>query len=410
MRKTATPTRERSTAAGEPVLIGGEAENLITRMRRWAGTPNGAVWLDAAWVFLLTRALFLAITYMTPSLFPGAGIYGPHAQGSLGWWATQDAWQFIQIAQTGYHGAWLTAYWPMMPGLTHALGPLTGGNYRYSGLLVANVSGFALLVLLRRLAERELGAETGRRAMLYLAVFPTAFYLFAPYAESLFLALTVGAFLALRERRWLLAGLLGGLATLTKSNGILLTIPFAVEFYLAWRAGAAHWARLAYGALIPAGAALYAVYCWAMFGDPLAFAHAQHVWGRTAQAPWVTLADAIGGLFLHSAGGSVAGAHLLLNLAAVLVFLALLVPIFRLLPASYGLYSAAVILYFLTFAVAGSTFALQGDGRYVLMVFPAFMVLGALGRRRWIHEGLLIVMLPMLAILAGHYLLGLATG
>ena len=105
-----------------------------------------------------------------------------------------------------------------------------------------------------------------------------------------------------------------------------------------------------------------------------------------------------------------AGTHLLLNLAAVIVFLALLAPIFRLLPASYGLYSVAVTLYFLTFAVVGSTFALQGDGRYVLMVFPAFMALGALGRRRWLHEGLLIIMLPLLAILAGHYLLGLATG
>lgn len=409
MSNTATQVRERSHGAESTTLAGG-AETLAARARRWADTPDGAIWLDAAWVFLLTRALFVAITFLTPSLFPGAGVYGPHAHGSLGWWATQDAAQFIQIARTGYHGVWLTAYWPMTPGLTHALGPLTGGDYRYSGLLIANVSGFALLVLLRRLAERELGAETGRRAMLYLAIFPTAFYLFAPYAESLFLALTVGAFLALRERHWLLAGLLGGLATLTKSNGILLTIPFAVEFYLAWRAGVAHWARLAYGALIPTGAGLYAVYCWMKFGDPLAFAHAQHVWGRTAQAPWMTLADAIGGLFQSSAGGAVASAHLLLNLAAVLVFLALLVPIFRLLPASYGLYSVAVILYFLTFAVAGSTFALQGDGRYVLMVFPAFIALGALGRRRWMHEGLLIVMLPLLAILAGHYLLGLATG
>ena len=385
-------------------------EPLAARARRWASTPRGAAWLDAVWVFLLTRVIFVAITFLTPSLFPGAGIYGAHAHGSLGWWATQDASQFVLIAAQGYHGAWLTAYWPMMPGLMRVFAPFFGGDPRLSGLFISNVSGFAMLVLLRRLAERELGIETARRATLYVAVFPTAFYLFAPYAESLFLALTLGAFVALRERRWLLAGLLGGLATLTKSNGILLAIPFALEFYLAWRAGAARWWRAAYGALIPAGAAVFALYCWSAFGDPLAFAHAQRVWHRTAQPPWVTLADAVGGVMHPSSAGSVASAHLLLNLAAVLLFLALLVPIFRLLPMSYGLYSAAVILYFLTFAVAGNTFALQGDGRYVLMVFPAFMVLGALARRRWAHDGLLVLMLPMLTLLAGHYLLGLALG
>lgn len=409
MRNTAAPVRERNDTRTATLAATGIGR-LVGWARRWAATPSGSVWLDAVWVFLLTRIIFVVITFMTPSLFPGAGIYGLRAHGSLDWWATQDAWQFVQIARDGYHGAWLTAYWPTMPGLMRTLGPIFGGNYRMSGLLIANASGFAMLVLLRRLAERELGVETARRSMLYMAIFPTAFYLFAPYAESLFLALTIGCFVALRERRWLLAGLLGGLATLTKSNGILLTVPFAVELYFAWRGGAARLRWLICGVLIPSGAAVYAVYCWAKFGDPLAFAHAQKVWGRTAQAPWVTLASAIGGLIHNSSGGSVAGAHLLLNLAAVFVFLALLIPTFRLLPVSYGLYSVAVILYFLTFAVAGSMFALQGDGRYVLMVFPAFMALGALGRRRWIHEGLLIVMLPLLAILAGHYLLGLATG
>lgn len=396
-------------AAEEMVSVEIE-RSLVARARIWANSPRGAVWLDAFWVFLLTRIVFLAVTYLTPNLFPGAGIYGPHAHGSLSWWSTQDATQFALIATQGYHGAWLSAYWPMMPALMHALAPFFGGDPRFSGLLIANVSGFAMLVLLRRLAERELGVETARRAILYIAVFPTAFYLFAPYAESLFLALTIGSFVALRERRWLMAGLLGGLATLTKSNGILLTIPFALEFYLAWRAGLARWWRVVFGALIPAGAGAFALYCWSRFGDPLAFAHAQSVWHRTAQAPWVTLANAVGGLIHPSSTGGVASSHLLLNLAAVVVFIGLLIPIFRMLPMSYGLYSAAVIVYFLIFAVAGSTFALQGDGRYVLMVFPAFMVLGALARRRWMHEGFLMLSLPLLTILAGHYLLGLALG
>lgn len=409
MKTQLAPVRERNEIKNVTRTWAGPAA-LAARARRWAATPSGNVWLDAAQIFVITRVLFIAITFLVPSLFPGAGIYGPHAYGSLGWWATQDAWHFVQIAQDGYSGPWITAFLPMMPGLMHLLGPLTGGDYRYSGLLISNVAGFAMLVLLRVLAERELGVENARRATLYMAIFPTAFYLFAPYAESLFLTFTIGAFLMLRERRWLLAGMLGGLATITKSNGMLLALPFAITFFFAWRAGLARWWQLLYAALIPAGLGIYAAYCWERFGDPLAFAHAQKVWGRTTQAPWVTLASAIGSVFHRSSGGSVSSAHLVLNLGAVLLFIVLLIPIFRLLPLSYGVYSLAVICYFLTFAVADSRYALQGDGRYVLMVFPAFMAMGVLGQRRRIHDSLVMVMLPILAILAGHYVLGLAAG
>ena len=44
------------------------------------------------------------------------------------------------------------------------------------------------------------------------------------------------------------------------------------------------------------------------------------------------------------------------------------------------------------------------------MAFPAFMVLGIWGRSRRVHEALLLLMLPLLALATAHFLLGLATG
>ena len=159
------------------------------QVRRWSETPRGAIWRDAAWIWLLTRAVLLLLTPLIPALLQ------PKASGGLGAliaeWGQQDAEHFAYIAAHGYYPLIRTAFWPLFPALEHVLGPLTGGNYYLAGLLIANAAFFGALVALRRLAERELGPEAARRTILYLAIFPTAFYFFAPYSESLFLFLSL---------------------------------------------------------------------------------------------------------------------------------------------------------------------------------------------------------------------------
>jgi len=90
-------------------------------------------------------------------------------------------------------------------------------------------------------------------------------------------------------------------------------------------------------------------------------------------------------------------------------FLGLAVLVLRALPLSYGLYTLGVVLYMLCLGEAGALYAAAGDGRYVLMAFPAFMLLGRWGRRDLVHEVLLIVMGTLLAVLTGHFLLQLAS-
>ena len=64
----------------------------------------------------------------------------------------------------------------------------------------------AALFLLHRLTELELGRRLARPTLLLLAVFPAAVYFGAPYSESLFLLLAVGAFYAARSGSWAWAG------------------------------------------------------------------------------------------------------------------------------------------------------------------------------------------------------------
>src|SRR5205085_5711798 len=119
------------------------------------------------------------------------------------------------------------------------------------------------MFIIYQLATDTAGDQVAHRTLLYLCIFPTAFYLFAPYNESLFILLTAGAFLAMRLQKWWLAGLLGLLAALTRSAGILLVIPYLVEFWISRETVAASRQKMLLRilpiTLLPVGTSVYAI-------------------------------------------------------------------------------------------------------------------------------------------------------
>jgi hypothetical protein len=378
------------------------------RARAWSLTPGGRVWVEAAQVWAMTRAVLLALTYLVPALLlPGQRLGGILAP--LTSWATQDGAQYAFIAQRGYDVVWRAQFWPLFPLLGHVAAPVFGGNDALALMAIANVAFFGALAALRGVTERELGAESAYRATLYLAVFPTAFYFFAPYTEALFLCLAIMSVALMRQRRWWLAGVLGGLAVLTRSWGILLLLPFAVELFLAWRQGKARWYQTFAIVPLPAAVALYSAYCALRFHDPLAFSNTDVTTWRRSALPWQGIGQIVAGLKQVGAGSQIQAAHFLLNLAITLAFLAVIALSWRTLPASYTAYALGVFAFLVLFTTSNPGDAVSGNGRYMLMVFPVFMVLGAWGRRSWVHHLLLVGMLPLLALLCAHFLLGLAT-
>ena len=87
------------------------------------------------------------------------------------------------------------------------------------------------LTLLHRLVSLELGRPLAHPTLLLLAVFPAALYFGAPYAESLFLLLSVGAFYAARTGRWAWAGACAAAAAATRNSGVLLMLPLALIWW-----------------------------------------------------------------------------------------------------------------------------------------------------------------------------------
>ncbi|MFN8232649.1 MAG: mannosyltransferase family protein [Actinomycetota bacterium] len=227
----------------------------------------------------------------------------------------EDALWFPRITTGGYRADDGSGVLPALPALTRALSFLTGGHLLLAALLVSNVAFFALLVLYR-LTARTFSDAVARRTSSTPAIFPTAFFL-APYSESLFLLLSVSAFWFAREDRWWLAAVVGILAALTRSTGIMLAPaldhPGVRAGRRGWPApGAARHAqpplatRVVASCAVLLGPVLYLAWWQLAHGDPTAPLDAQANWGRVAAFPLTTLwrAATLALGFGHVGGGN----------------------------------------------------------------------------------------------------------
>ena len=374
------------------------------------------------WLFLITRLLLILVTYfgyilltadkyssilITPGTF-------------LSFWNHWDATRYVSIAQYGYKTPFDFAFFPLFPLLTGILAtPLGSWSYLLVAMLLSNVALLGTLFVLYQLAVDQAGEELARRTLLYLCIFPTAFFFFAAYNESLFLLLVTGAFLAMRRQRWWLAGLLGCLAALTRSAGLLLVVPYLYELWqcLYPGRGSGKWGRgvniLRYGRalapilLIPLGTCIYSFYCWKMTGNPLEFAAVQYHWARELSWPWVGLWHACFELFLNQPFGSFNEVHILLDLCATLGFIVLIILGWRKIRVSYSIWMALLLLYILLTPSVGQRDPLISNQRFVLEMFPAFITLALISLHKpRLHQTLLLLFPILLATLSLLFVMG----
>jgi hypothetical protein len=275
-----------------------------------------------------------------------------------------DAWFYRWIAISGYESrtpdgapknTW--AFFPLYPLLIRALG---GGGPRFPiiAMILSNTALlFALFVVAAAGRSLGLADDEAERAAWYIALFPTSYFFSLPMTESFFLLLSAGAFLAAARERWWASGIAGALASATRIIGIcllpaLLLLPYQRSTRLTRR----HLWLL----LVPLGIAAFVGFLYVRAGDPLAFVHAQTLWGR-GPSPTIDLSVLPKGLVISKPWNFVA-----LNVAAGLLMIAAGVSFLIRRQWSFAAYTL------LSVAVPLSSGSVQSLARYALVDFPMF--------------------------------------
>ena len=363
---------------------------------------------DIIWLFVATRLILVMVTYVGYILLtaPKYSSNPVDIVGILASWNHWDAANYVRIAQFGYQTPYDVAFFPLFPLLITAFAHILGSwSYLLVGTIISNAALLGALFVIYQLAVEAGGEQVAQRTLLYLCIFPTAFYFFAPYNESLFLLLTASTFLAMRQQRWWLAGLLGLLAALTRSAGILLVIPYMVELWTTRESITASRQNMLFRVLpillIPLGTALYAIYCWHISGNPLDFIAVQSHWGLHTTWPWQGIWQSLTEIFWYQPFGSFNEVHNLLDLSATLAFIALAIVGKNKLRASYSFWMGLALLYMILSPAIVALDPLESNQRFVLEMFPAFITLSMLGiKHPRLHQAIMLAFPTLLATLS----------
>src|SRR4051812_5111566 len=375
-----------------------------------------SVLLTVVW----TRLLVLAVAVVAVAIFgvhasneasfDRPGLTHPFASTSgaldtlLSPLARWDSAWYLDIAHSGYAGP-SSAFFPLYPVLVRGFALVSSpGALLVAAYAVSLAALVGALYLMHRLVTLELrsrevarersSSEVARDAVLMIALFPGALWLGAPYSESLFLLLSVGAFYAARTDRWAWAGGCAALASATRSAGIVLLVPLAL---LWWGSAERRWRNLACIALAPLGLVVYSVFLAASIGDGFAYLHLQEVWFRSfagplgavpdgAVAAWDGLRQILSGQRAHvyftEAGGDPMAAawHNVELFAFLLLALVAVVGVWRRLPRAYGAYVVVALALPLSFPVGPQP--LMSLPRFLAVLFPLFMWLALVCRTR----------------------------
>ncbi|MPZ72730.1 MAG: DUF2029 domain-containing protein [Nitriliruptorales bacterium] len=170
------------------------------------------------------------------------------------------------------------AFFPLFPLLIRATGTVTGLSLVHAGIFVTAVSGVLSIVAIWLLVHRVSGAAVADRAAVLVAFFPGSVALTLLYSEGVMMAAAAAALLALLQRRWVLAGVLGAVASATRPNGIAVALACAVAAAFAMR-DRRDWRALAAPVIAPMGMVGYLVWLWAWTGSA-------DVWFRVQREGW----------------------------------------------------------------------------------------------------------------------------
>jgi len=326
----------------------------------------------------------------------------PPAQNLLAWlervliapWQRYDAVWFERILVRGYiAGDGSTSFHPLYALTSWPLYRL-GLNATLSLLITSSLAALAFFWVFYKLATLDLAPSESWIALIFLAIFPVSFILFAPYTESLFLFLTAASLYTMRRYRWGLSAVLCFLATLTRQQGLFLSIPMA---WWAWEASGktlvgCKKALHGWLATLAAPAALlsFTVYRIGILHEGrvdftslqsliysaiFSSSNYQVVAGQAFRWPWQALATALSKIIYHPEN------NVITNLILGIAFLAAFILAWKHLNIADRLYSLTVVI--ISFSFTTGEYGYMSLPRHLFIALPVFIGLAAALRKPW---------------------------
>ncbi|KAA3654801.1 MAG: hypothetical protein DWQ04_34055 [Chloroflexi bacterium] len=332
----------------------------------------------------------------------------------LGPWQRFDTMHYTRIAAQGYATERDSVFPPLYPLGIRVFGELFGGShaaYMLAAILISNAACLGLFIVVYRLVADEFDESLSTRTLIYLGLFPVGFYLMAPYSESLFILLAITSVWAASKDKFVWAGVLGLLASLTRLTGWVLIVPLAYEFwrrylgYGSWKIEPISWYRRNITALImvgfpPLGTVLFIVYRWLVGLPSLPTIYAEY-WYQTTGFPGVDMLTALNTMFL---GGSARAGEFTLWFDFFVTLLLIGTTIhafFRFNRPTWGLYSGLLLLFILL--PTSEVKPLYSFSRYTLAFVPTFMLMAEYGRNPIVHRIILYVSLALYLYFSGQF-------
>jgi hypothetical protein len=408
---------------------GGRLDRVVRRLPLYA--------LGAFVLMTLVTTALATIIYHSVGPTPGRDyLDGP---GWLDAWFQGDSGWYYRIANDGYSyvpGVQSSiAFFPAYPLLVRGTGGLLGGDFSTAAGLVTLICGAGVVMLFADWVRTRVAPRTAVVAVALLLLYPYSFFLYGSgYGDASFLLTVLGSFALLERRHFLLAGLVGAVATAGRPVGIAVAVGLAVravELVAHDRAarrdvgvlvggspgGAApgpghttvdraatvpfrdllealRFVRWRQAALLLSGAGLVAwmVYLGVRFGDPLAFATVQAApgWNQGA-GPYTWFKVPFIGTVLK---GIWHDAVLLVPQALAALAAVLLV---RTVWRRFGWGYAAYTVVSLAIPLIG-TKDFMGTGRYVLAAYPVIAAAAVVLTRDRLPRWLTPVVLALLFV------------
>lgn len=314
----------------------------------------------------------------------------------LAMWQRFDANIYATIAKNGYggiHGD--THFPPFFPLIMAVLKPVFGNSF-LAGLFVSHAAALYMLKLLYDIFTGWGGLETGKRAVLFYVIYPTFFFFFSAYSESVFLVCTLLALRNMKTCSWAWAGFWTFCAILSRLQGAALLVPMVYLMYkdAPFLRKASHWFGLAIASL---GGVFYVYLRW-LEGSVSVLPTVESEWQARLALPGESYSYALKTLLAGHATFID-----LLNFLIATLFVILLAAGWKKIPLEYNLFMV-FNMFILSIRVV-ETQPLNSMLRFSLTLFPAFFTLSLAAQRPWARRLIVYTSIPLALYLSGQFMI-----